>query len=267
MITRQELAYIDQKIDSSVVSSDILSQPRDGALIHLLRYFEDYVRLYARKYIDPFSYQVALKNGQTGMHFAVQWIFKHCPLPMGGLAHKTSNQIYRQAHDLHEKAMDYSRVWDLLTMVWRERATAEREADGTIIVRYANQLATDGEVADRFIGTSDNPNIGLDSLDPGIDQHDFLRKIVTKKDEGGKTNYLVPAPVFERVVIAFRRYVSQLSELDGSSALGGYTLSQFKEFWTSLLALCWIQFWACFSSGTIGGDLDNTIIVSYGENG
>lgn len=261
MITRQELAQLDQQVDSSIAALDILSQPRDVALIHLLRYFEDYVRLYTPKHLGPLSHQVALKNGQNGMHFAVQWIFKHCPPPMGGLAHKTSDQVYRQAHDLHERAMDYSMVWDLLTMVWRGRATAEREADGTIVIRYANQPAADGEVADRFIGTSDNPSIGADSLHPGINQNDFFKEIRTSKDESGNTKYLVPVSTFDRVAVAFRSHVSQLSELDGSWDLGGYTLSQFKEFWTSLLTLCWIHFWACFSSGTTGGDLDNTIIV------
>jgi len=266
MITRQELSKLDQQIDSSITALNLLAQPRDVALIHLLRYFEDYVRLYTPKHLGPLSHQVASKNGQDGMHFAVQWIFKYCRPPIGGLIHKTSDQVYHQAHELHERAMDYSMVWDLLTMVWRERATAEREADGTIVIRYANQLAADGEVADRFIGTSDDPGIVAAALRPSIDPNDFLREIRTGKDGRGNTKYLVPSSAFDRVAVAFRSYASRLSELDGSWDLGGYTISQFRELWISLLTLCWIHFWACFSSGITGGDLDNTVIVSLRED-
>lgn len=66
MITEQGLLELDRKIDSSIATQSLLSQPRDIALVHLLRYFEDYVRLYAPKSLDPESYQVAVKNGQTG---------------------------------------------------------------------------------------------------------------------------------------------------------------------------------------------------------
>jgi hypothetical protein len=265
VITRKELAQLDQQIDSSIAALKILSQPRDVALIHLLRYFEDYVRLYASKYIGSLSHQVALKNGQSGMHFAVQWIFKHCPPPLGGPTYKTGDQVYRQAHDLHEKAMDYSMVWDLMTMVWRRRATAEREADGTIRIQYANQLATDSEVADRFMGTSDDPSIGAGSLHPSIGPENFLQEIQTIKAGGGNTKYTVPASVFDKVALAFRNHAYQLSELDESWNLGGYTISQFRELWIGLLTLCWIHFWACLSSDKKGGDLDNTIIISSRE--
>jgi len=261
MITEQDLQELDRKIDSSIATQSLLSQPRDIALVHLLRYFEDYVRLYAPKSLGPESYQVALKNGQTGMHFAVQWIFRYCPPPASQRRYETHDVTYRQAHDLLESAMDYSMIWDLLTMVWRKRAVAEREKDDTICIEYANQLMADGEMADRFIGTSDSPGLGVNFLNSTGTPHTFVQKIRAQSDNKGNVKYLVPASTFNEVARYWRKQASQLWELGEAWDLGGYTVSQFREFWIGLLTLCWIHFWACFSSGKQGGDLDNTVII------
>jgi len=261
MITKQDLLELDRKIDSLIASQSLLSQPRDIALVHLLRYFEDYVRLYAPKHLGPESHQVALKNGQDGMHFAIQWIFRYCPPSVSECRYETSNEIYRQAHDLHESAMDYSMVWDLLTMVWRKRAVAQCETGGTIRIEYTNQLVADGEMADRFIGTSDIPGLGLNFLNSAVNPHSFVQEIKAESDDKGNVKYFVPASTFNQVAKSWRNHASQLWELGEAWDLGGYTVSQFRDFWIGLLTLCWIRFWACFSSGRQGGDLDNTIII------
>jgi hypothetical protein len=261
VITEQDLLELEQKIDSSIATQSLLSQPRDIALIHLLRYFEDYVRLYAPKSLGPESYQVALKNGQNGMHFAVQWIFRYCPPPASQRRYVTRDEIYRQAHDLHESAMDYSMIWDLLTMVRRKKAVAGREKGDTICIEYVNQLMADGEMADRFIGTSGSPGLGVNFLNSAGTPHTFVQKIRTQSDNKGNVKYLVPASTFNEVARYLRMQTSQLWELGETWDLGGYTVSQFREFWIGLLTLCWIHFWACFSSGKQGGDLDNTSIV------
>jgi hypothetical protein len=261
MISEKDLQELDRKIDSSIATQRLLSQPRDIALVHILRYFEDYVRLYAPKSSGPESYKAALKNGQTGMHFAVQWIFRYCPPPTSGCRYETRDATYREAHDLLELAMDYSIIWDLLTMVWRKRAVAEREKDGTIRIEYANQLVADGEMADRFIGTSDSPRLNVNSLNPAGTQPSFVQKIRTRSDNKGNVKYIVPVSTFNEVAKYWRKQASQLWELGGAWDLGGYTISQFRVFWIGLLTLCWIHFWACFSSGKQGGDLDNTALI------
>jgi len=261
MFTEQDLQELERKIDSSIETRSLFSQPRDIALVHLLRYFEDYVRLYAPKSLSPESHQAALKKGQDGMQFAVQWIFRYCPLPASQRSYKTRDEIYRQAHDLHELAMDYSMIWDLLSMVWRKRAVAERETGGTIRIEYANQLAADGEMADRFIGTSSPGGSGLNFLNSTVNPQNFVQKIKTQSDNKGNVKYLVPTSAFNDVAKSWRNHASQLWELGETWDLGGYTVSQFREFWIGLLTLCWIHFWACFSSGKQGGDLDNTVII------
>ena len=262
MFTKQDLQELDRKIDSSIETQSLFSEPRDIALVHLLRYFEDYVRLYAPKSLGPESHQVAIKKGQDGMQFAVQWIFRYCPLPVSQRSYKTHNGIYRQAHDLHELAMDYSIIWDLLSMLWRKRAVAERETDGTIRIEYVNQLAADGEIADRFIGTSSPGVSSLNLLNSAANPQNFVQNIKTQSDNKGNVKYLVPTPTFNDVAASWRNLASsQLWELGETWDLGGYTVSQFRQFYIGLLTLCWIHFWACFSSGKQGGDLDNTVII------
>lgn len=272
LLTKSDLQKLDKEIDSSVATQSLLSQPRDLALIHLLRYFEDYVRLYALKTLADRgreAYLVTLKNGQDGMHFAVQWIFQHCPLPVTKTEYKTRNVIYQQAHDLHESAMNYSMVWSLMSMVLGKKATAERDRDGIIHIHYANQLVADVEVADRLISAPDSPETKRDHRlsDLAAAPSVFLKDVKIRAVGAGKVMYDFPTSVFDRIADDQRQMQSPLWELDGKWNLGDYTISQFREFWVALITLCWIHHWVCVSSSIVGGSivggaLDSVIMLA-----
>ena len=263
-LTKLDLAEIDKRIDSSIASQRLLSLPRDIAVIHMLRYFEDYIRLYSLKVAEnkgSEAYEAVLKNGQDGMHFAIWWIFKHCPSNMQKPQVSTQENAYIQARELHEAAMDYSMVWDFMALLQRERATGQKDSDGTIHLQYAEQLIADIEVADRFIGAPDNPELRKNIIPLDMDPRQFVADIQFQPYGPGKVRYHIPNSTFERIVVRQRQLLSHLWEIDPSWDLGGYTVSQFREFWTTLITLCWIHHWICFSSGIEGGALNSVVRV------
>lgn len=266
-LSKTELIELDRTIDSAVAAQPLLSQPRDQALMHLLRYFEDYVRLYSLKSLEESgreAYHTILKNGQDGMHFAVHWIFHHCPFPTHSSEYKTRDNLYRQARDLHEAAMNYSMVWDLMAMLRRGRATAERETSGTIRIRYANKLAPDVEVADRLISAPDSPEAKRERslLDSASAPSVFLKDVAIRSIRAGKVKYDVPTSIFDQIADCQRQMQSHLWELNENWNLDGYTISQFRNFWVTLVTLCWVHHWVYFSSGIAGGALDDVIMIA-----
>src|SRR2546425_8005239 len=114
-ITKLDINELDKRIDSTVTSQRLLRLSREVALIHLLRYFEDYLRLYLLKMSQgPMGYGAAAKKAQDGVHFAIWWIFQHCPYTVQQRPFATQGDAYLQAHELLEAAMNYSTVWDFM---------------------------------------------------------------------------------------------------------------------------------------------------------
>jgi hypothetical protein len=263
-LTKKEIIELDQRIDAAIASEELLSIPRDIALINLLRFFEDYVRLYAvstPQSSSPETYTSLLKSGQDGMTFAVRWIFQYCP-PISREAHLDYQMdVYLKAGRLHEAGMRYSLVWDIMSMLQRGRYVAELDQNGKIHVRYSNPEAEDLEVASYFVAPPDSPDsrestIALaDELHPST----FLAKIKIRKHHSGTIRYVVPDEVFEDIAEHERQLLSSRWELDGTWDVGGYTLYQFREFWTALITFCWIHHWVCIASGVKGGALNNVI--------
>lgn len=218
---KQELIELDRKIDTAIPSLELLGYPRDVALVHLLRLFEDYGRIYALgrpQSADPQVYAATLKRGQDGMQFAVNWIYQHCP-PASPKAHLgVIKDAYVQAGRLHEAAMRYSNVWDLMALLQRGRAIGEAESDGTIRLRFSNPEAEDVEVASQLVAPPDDPNLrdAVHAIADELHPSTFVKDITIRRHASGTIKYFVPNEVFRGVAEQQRRLLSSKWELDGA---------------------------------------------------
>lgn len=239
-LTKQDLDEIDKRMDESISSQKLLAVHRDLALIHILRYFEAFVMLH------PSFDEARFRRGQDGLHFAVQWILRHCLGESQILQLDTEESLYIQAGELHEAAMDYSEIYDTMAMLYRERAVGELDLDGVVRFCHANQLVADVEMADRFIGSvADAEAINISSLDPdGI-----LNDVQPRPSGRARVKYEIPDLTFERITKYWSLLLSPLWELDESWDLGGYTVYQFRQFWIALATLCTIHHLVCFRDG------------------
>jgi hypothetical protein len=111
-LTKEDLRQLDDQIDEALGSEELLSLPRDIALMSLLRVFEDYCRLFALNKPNFEDGAALLKLGQDGMQFAVKWIHAYCPDPTRDNKLELDFDAYTAAGRLHEAAIRYSTVWD-----------------------------------------------------------------------------------------------------------------------------------------------------------
>ena len=101
------------------------------------------------------------KNVQDAMHFAVAWIFnpEYCPDVSQHTSLPIQETCVKHASELIDAAVNYKTIWDFMILLQqkRKRATAERDPDGTIRFRYANQSRSDMCIADHFISAPTDP--------------------------------------------------------------------------------------------------------------
>lgn len=111
-----EITALDKRIDSGIDAFAALAMPRPVMTVHLLRFYEDYMRLYAprlaNRNID--DYLAARKIAQDGLHFAMLWVMQRCPAS-DNLDLSLRDDAYELCWPLFQGAMDYSSVWDFLT--------------------------------------------------------------------------------------------------------------------------------------------------------
>ena len=123
-IDKDKLKEIDSNIDEVVKSFDLLKVSRDLALNAFLCYYEEYMSSIATAATrDIIGHNILGKQAQDGIDFAIQWIFKYCPLK----SKKNPNErmLKRQAKNLLEQAQEYSRVWDFMNLLYRDMCKAK----------------------------------------------------------------------------------------------------------------------------------------------
>jgi hypothetical protein len=100
-LSSDEIKVLDKRVDARINCFAALSFARPITVIHLLRFYEDYLRLYApglaNGNVD--DYLAARKLAQDGFHFAMLWVMQRCPPS--------------EAVDLSLREDAYTRCWPL----------------------------------------------------------------------------------------------------------------------------------------------------------
>ncbi len=260
-LTKEDLQEVDERIDQSVGSEALLSLPRDVALMSLLRFFEDYCRLFALRRANFADGASLLKLGQDGMQFAVNWIHIYCDDPTKNDKLELDFEAYGAAAHLHEAAIRYSMIWDLMAQLYRGAAIGDRVKDDLILLRYENPDAEVFDTCSHFIASPDAPDFqkNLEGVLARLNPAELLQSIDIQRHHSGRIKYSVPDRIFGEIAEAQRVVLASRWELGEGWSLGEYTLSAFREFWIALLAICWIHNAVCFFSGLKGGALESVV--------
>lgn len=260
-LTKEDLQKLDGLIDQSVGSEALLSLPRDVALMSLLRFFEDYCRLFALGRANFADGASLLKLGQDGMHFAVNWIHTYCDDPSRNDKLELDFEAYGAAAHLHEAAIRYSTIWDLMAQLYRGAAIGDRVKNDQIVLSYENPDAELFDTCSHFLASPDAPDFqeNLEGVLARLNPAELLQSIDIHRHHSGRIKYSVPDKVFADIAEAQRSVLVSRWELGEDWNLGGYTLSEFREFWIALLAICWIHNAVCFFSGLKGGALESVV--------
>lgn len=260
-LTKDGLQELDERIDQSVGSEPLLSLPRDVALMSLLRFFEDYCRLFALGRANFADGASLLKLGQDGMQFAVNWIHTYCDDPTRNDKLELDFDAYRAAAHLHKAAIRYSMIWDLMAQLYRGAAIGDRVKDDLILLSYENPDAEVFDTCSHFLASPDAPDFqkNLEGILARLNPAELLQRIDIHRHQSGCIKYSVPDEMFGEIAEAQRAVLVSRWELGEGWSLGEYTLSEFREFWIALLAICWIHNAVCFFSGLKGGALESVV--------
>jgi hypothetical protein len=262
-LTKEDIQELDEVIDRSVGSEALLSLPRDVALMSLLRFFEDYCRLFALGRANFADGASLLKLGQDGMQFAVNWIHTYCDTPTRNDKLELDFEAYGAAAHMHESAIRYSMIWDLMAQLYRGAAVGERVKDQLIVLSYENPDAEVFDTCSHFLASPDAPDFqkNLEGVVAKLNPENLLQSIEIHRHHSGRIKYSVPDEIFAEIAEVQRTVLSSRWELGEGWRLGEYTVSEFREFWIALLAICWIHNAVCFFSGLKGGALESVVRV------
>ncbi len=228
--------------------------------IHLLRFYEYYLRLYAPTLANGNvdDYLAARKLAQDGLHFAMLWVMRRCP-SSETIELSLRDDAYAHCWPIFQGAMQYSRVWDFLTLLFRQRAVAVWESPDHLRVRYSDELASEFDVAGRLVSAPDPPSETERIEFESLAFEDLIPKLRPRSTGGGKVEYDLSPTVFEEMKAIHRNVLNHLWELDPSWNLGGYTLAEFREVWLALVTFAAAHQLACFRSGAHGVGLANVV--------
>jgi hypothetical protein len=237
-LTAKDIEELDRRIDAAVPLLALLSRQRDVALIHLLRVHESYM---VGNISNPNRGERdnATTHGMDAMNHAVQWISKFCPISSSGLPLPFDDNAYLEAEELHRVAREYSKVWDLMSLLHRGLIVGEKEDDVTVRLNYSAELNMGLQIAANFIAAPYGPVLGEPLVTPNV-ANDILSGITVQEIEPQLT-YQIPDSLFHRLFERVSRMTAEPWEMDPTWDLGGYTIAQLHRFRVTLDTLCVIH--------------------------
>ena len=261
-IDKDKLKEINGKIDTEIEKFSLLKQPRDIALIHVITHYERYISFEATAASQNIiEHGLLSKNAQDGIDFAIQWISKYCP-SQKPLKVILKPKLLSQAKTLLEQAMEYSRVWDFMNLLFRDMCKAEIENNKKIIVEYSDGYRSNKDIINRFLNIPDdlNSNVNMLSNFFELDPIHLMSNVnFTLKEK--ELIYSLPDDVY----IPLYKYELDIKkhfwELEETMDLGGYIVKDFRFFYTYMRAITTAHLMGCMMFHAKGKTIDNQCLI------
>ncbi len=262
--SKTDLIELDKKIDNQIFLDEIKSLPRDIALVHLLRYYEDYVRFTttAATNENEQNYIPFTKKGQDALHFAILWIYKNC---IDGQQNElaTNLNLFDDIHKVFNNAMDYSDVWDIMNLLFKEFARARSSDDKNIVVEEFLSTELPIESSNYIINPTDDPDLSkaFNNFNPS-EFYKLISEINIKSKSDLEIEYLISDELFQKIHSELRKLTEALwLELPLSWELNNYNFQNFVTFYDILKTICTVQYNLCLFSDLNGCALDSTVLI------
>jgi len=237
---------VEPYIDTYHRGFPILRRHRDAAVVHLLRVFEDAIRLGAGQQIfagDGLEFYYVMRWAQEAIPWALAWAWTECPLT-GDPSPRLNWETYGEATALFNHAFDYYQLFRCYTLYSRGRFSAELDASGR---RVRFEYATPGDVPldtarqsyqDHLRANRRTSSKLLYFIEKNAPVINTILPHYLDKIGDAEIRYDSPAEITE----IFQKWArlqteDMFSELPSSWNFGKYTLGQFRTFWTDLLAV------------------------------
>lgn len=241
-LTKDDLRKLDSIIDSYVPVMDLAEKGTSQVIAKVLHCYETQnseIAKFANG--DTTVAQVLHKQQQDSLHFAAQWVYRYCN--SAAITSGSDTEIDGIASRVLDLGVDYSQVWDVMSLLQRDFAKARWIDEKRIEFFEHGKKVGDLDAADLITSSDSNPGAVRDARF----NYSEMAKVfadnvhIVPRDNGGA--YLIQPHYnyIQQVASLLDHHMSHLWQLDPSWQLNGFTIGQFREFWRVLLAYSFIR--------------------------
>lgn len=247
-IDKEKLREIDKAIDSEIEKFPLLKRSRDEAIIHLTTVYERYVTFESiEATMNITGHNLLAKNAQDGIDFAIQWIYKFCP-NNSATNYKLKPKILKEAKQLLDVSIEYSRVWDYMTLLFRDMCLAEITDDINITLSNNPEYRSEADIANRFLNSTDDLNSTINEIQTFLssDPQSIMEELNFEYSNNNLV-YTLSDSAYVQLYKVNQDAKKHLMELEESWDLGGYTVRDFRRFYFYLRSITTAHMMGCMS--------------------
>ncbi|ALB48005.1 hypothetical protein [Clostridium beijerinckii] len=267
-----QLREIEKKIDNYHRRLKIFEYNRDIVVLHLLRVYEDTIRLGGLFVMNqPQINNVYINCNADSLDMAMRWAYECCQDNTACNNYDCNQDLYLMiALDVFTDAIKYRAICDAYSLWSRNRQTAKISEDG-LNVTFDYVKNTKGEIeAYDFIRGNDKKNSFMNDskMDEFINKIPELKEMISSNvtvDCNDNVCYEITQDIWENVYKLTQYILEDISELPEEWKFKSFSLKEYKEFWMALLTLSFIHSLSCMSSTAKGGGLNSCVIIKTYE--
>ncbi len=236
---------VEPYIDTLYLQSALLKRPRDSAVIHLLRTFEDWSRL---RTINPLlkgqqvQFHVTLRWAHEAIPWALRWVWNDCP-QAGNASLDLDWDAYGEAVELMQLGFKYYQLCRCFILYSRGFFGAETAKEQRRIRFFfrsnAEQQRDAASMVDEIV--RDNPPVALAIVNFLATSMPVIKTILPHYiDKTGEFSIRCETP--RDMLRYFKQWtILQVEDMrfdmPGVWQFGNYSLDQFRYFWMSMLTI------------------------------
>lgn len=267
-----KLREIEKNIDNYHRGLKIFEYNRDSVVLHMLRVYEDSIRLGGLFVMNqPQINNIYINGNADCLDMAIRWAYECCQDNKACANYDCNQDLYLMiALDVFIDAGKYRAICDTYSLWSRNRQIAKISDDG-LKITFDYVKNTKGEIeAYDFIRGNDKKNSFMNdsNMDEFANKIPELKQMISSNvtvDCNDNVCYKITEDIWENVYKLTQYIMEDISELPEEWQFESFSLKEYKEFWRALLTLSFIHSLSCMSSTSKGGGLNSCVIIKTYE--
>lgn len=260
----ERIREIERIIDNYHIDHPVFKLPREQALFNVLRLFEDGCRLSTiarlEKTGNPNEALSFIREYLDALSVTVKWIYRQCQdITLDEIDFVLSEKdAYEALHLLHDYAMPYSAICCGYIAYSRGYFTAKVD-DNTNTVTFKS---TDKQKKMFCADIAETINSGNGTGFIPIEEDVTSDLISSIHFENKRICYSISDTIWNAFGAYPRAQWKCTRTLPDEWSFDCFSLEEYKETWIAITTLCYIHYFACLKSGTVGmANEDDVILV------
>lgn len=263
-----KLREIEKKIDNYHRRLKIFEYNRDIVVLHLLRVYEDTIRLGGLFVMNqPQINSIYINSNADSLDMGIRWAYECCQDNTACNNYDCNQDIYSMILlDVFTDANKYRAICDAYSLWSRNRQTAKISEDGlNVTFDYVKNTKGEIEAYDFIRGNNKKNSFMNDSkMNEFINKLPELKAMISASvtvDCNDNVCYEISQDIWENVYELTQYIMEDISELPEEWQFESFSLKEYKEFWRVLLTLSFIHSLSCMSSTAKGCGLNSCIMI------